>query len=185
MGLQLESGAGNGAFKAKITEENKIIVEAVNEDKIAFESEVNKRSYVWSTSLNLGADKNVLWLRNDSSILNLNVDKIEISLSAASVIEIWVGTGNTVGGTTVTGNNLNRKNSSTLAIATCKHTNTNVDTGTGMTLLSTYSLDATNLDIINLRGALILGYLDEIALNVITDIDLISINLFGYFHKPL
>jgi hypothetical protein len=106
---------------------------------------------------------------------------MSISAAAASMFEIWVGTGTTVAGTEVVGVNLNRA-SNRAADVTARHTNTNADAGSSMTLLCSHHIPATETTHLAFYGALILGYYDEIAVNVITDIDLSTVNICGYFH---
>ena len=104
--------------------------------------------------------------------------------SAASPLEIWVGTGNTAGGTVVTGVNLH-VGSGNIAEATCRHTNTNVDAGSGMTLLSSHNVGATNEESVEYFGALMLDYLQEIAVNVVSDIALTTVNIIGFFNERI
>ena len=181
MGLQIEDGTGSGR-QAKVDDENRLVTSATNTPKIASVSQNNGESYVWTAYVDWGADKNAIWLRNDSNSLKLHIDRISITAAAAAVVEVWVGNGNTVGGTTVTGVNLNRSSGKT-ADATCRHTNTNVDAGTGMTLLGTYHIPATTISCIQFGGALLLGVNREVAVNLVTDVGNTAINVFGYFHE--
>lgn len=180
MGLRIESGVGDG-YEAKVTSENKLRVYSTIESEISFESETNGRAYIWTAAADWGADKNALWICNNSTTQNLIIEKLILSAAAAAVVEIWVGSGNTIGGTVVTGVNINR-GSNKVADAVARHTNTNVDAGAGMTLLMTINLPATDVTHVELSDALILGYLDEIAVNFVTDVGASSVNVLGYYH---
>lgn len=153
-----------------------------NLSQIAYFSEFHQSAYVWYASQDLGADKNVIWLRNDATDKHLHIDHISIYCSAAAIIEFAYGTGSTVGGTVVTGRNL-FIGSGNIAEATCRHTNTNLDANSGLTLMSTYYVGASSEEQVNFNGALALGYLQEIAINVVTDIDLTTVNIVGYFDR--
>lgn len=172
----------NGQY-VKVTDENMLRVCAQIEYEVSHVSEAHGQAYVWTATADWGADKNALWLRNDSLTDNLVIEQIIATMGAAAVVEIWVGSGNTAAGTAVTGICLNRGLDNT-ALATCKHTNTNVDTGTGMTLLLTVHLPVTNAQPINFFNALILDYYDEVAVNIVTDVASSSVNILGYFHSP-
>ena len=148
--------------------------------EMAYFSDKYGTAFSWTASLDLGADVNVIWLRNDSLVQQLVVNKLFVSASAAATVEIWTGTGNTVGGTVVTPTILNPKFNNT-APSTCRHTNTNVDAGAGMSILSTHQLGVAAEKTIDYDDALRLTLNTEIAVNVITDIALTSVTILGYF----
>lgn len=177
------SGATSGNV-TEVTKYGQLFTKATVEREIAYESERNATAYCWTASIDLGADKNVIWLRNDSRTHFIAIDKIIMYASATSPFEVWTGTGNTAGGTVVTGANLHI-GSGNIAEATCYHTNTNVDAGAGMTILSTHQVGATNEESIEYGGALMLDYNQEIAVNVITDIALSTVNIIGWFNERI
>jgi hypothetical protein len=179
MGLQIESGIGNG-YQAEVTNENKLTTYSTVKSEISFESETHGGAYVWTAYQDWGADKNAIWLKNDSITDNLIIEAITVGTPAACVVELWTGNGSTVGGTLVVGTNLNSQ-SGTAAIATCRHTNTNVDAGAGMTLLYTLLTPASTTIEVNTRGSIILGFNDEIAVNLVTDVSTSAINIIGYY----
>ena len=69
-----------------------------------------------------------------------------------------------------------------MALATGKSLNTNVDAGAGMTLVSSVQVPAGASIQIETHG-LILGHLDEIAINVVTDILFPTATIVGYYHE--
>ncbi len=164
----------------EIFNDGRMSVKSSSHDEIAHYSAVGGTAYVWTASLDLGADKNVIWIRNDSLVQHLIIDKIQISCSAAATIEIWIGTGNTVGGTVVTPVVMNTSFNKP-APSTARHTNTNVDAGAGMSILSTHQMGVSTKEEITYNSALRLALNYEIAVNVVTDIALTSVNIYGYF----
>ena len=138
-------------------------------------------AYMWAASVDVGADKNVIWLRNNSLTSDLIIEWISISCSAATVVEIFVGTGTTpTPGTTVVGTNCQIQNAN-IAPATCYHTETSVDAGAGLTLFTSHQTAITAKEMIDYDGVLRLKYYSEVAVNVITDIALTTVNILGYF----
>jgi hypothetical protein len=175
---------GKSGEIVEVSDYGQLVTKSTVENEIVYESERNATAYCWAASVDLGADKNVIWLRNDSRTHFLAIDRVIMYASASSPMEIWVGTGNTAGGTVVTGVNLH-VGSGNIADATCRHTNTNVDEGQGMTLLSTHQVGATNEESVEYGGALMLDYLQEVAVNVITDIVLSSVNIIGWLNERI
>jgi hypothetical protein len=180
MGFQVEDGTGRG-HRARVTDKNMLSTYSIIKTEIAYESEHNGRAYTWTATQNWGADKNVLWMRNDSVNQELHIERIAISCPAACLVQFFVGEGNTVGGVEVIGTNLNLA-SGNLADVTCRYSNTNVDGGTGMTLLGTVYAPALSTVSIEFLGTLLLPLNTEIAVNFVTDVDSSSVNLTGYFH---
>ena len=176
--MQINDGTGNG-YAAKVTSDNRVLVSCLDEQ--IFQAIENETAYIWTASADWGGDKNAIWLRNDSST-KLVIHSLQISCSAAATIELWKGSGSTSGGTTVTGINM-YLSSSESADATCKHTNTNVDAGSGMTIFATLQCPATHP--LTVFGGMVLGLDDEIAVNVVTDIALTSVQIVGYFRTDV
>ena len=135
---------------------------------------------LWTAVVDWGADKNAVWLRNDSPTYDLHIERILISPLATCLTEIWVGDGNTVGGTEVVGTNLNL-GSGNVAEVTCRHTNTNVDAGAGMSLLTAF-YSTVGRTVLSTLGSLILNLNGEVAVNLITDVGLTSVVIAGYYH---
>ena len=179
--MLIDSGTGTNK-QAGVDDENHLMVASITRAKMAAVSRLHGQAYAWTAYVDWGADKNALWLRNDSDIKILFIEKINIYVPAAAVVEIWVGSGNTVGGTVVTGLNLNRA-SNNVANASCRHTNTNVDAGAGMSLLQTVLYAANTPNPLNFSEALLLGRNSEVAINIVTDVSTTAITIFGYFHE--
>ena len=125
----LQGGTGNG-YSAKVDSENKLHTRAVTQLEVAHTSIDEGLAFMWTATADWGADKNALWLRNDDTEKKLVIEKIIVSPAASCQFEMGVGTGNTVAGTAVVGVNMNRP-SGRVALATCRHTNTNCDASAG------------------------------------------------------
>ena len=139
------------------------------------------RAFMWTADVDLGADKNLIWLRNNSLVSELIVEYVTLSMSAAAVVEIYVGTGTTpTPGTLVTGVNM-KVGDGGIAPATCYHTETSVNTGTGLTLLSSHRCGVTAKEVVDYRSALRLKYYSELAVNIVTDVAGSTANILGYF----
>lgn len=160
--------------------ENMLDVHSIMKKHVAHHASEGN-AYMWSASVDVGADKNVIWLRNNSLTSDLIIEWISISCSAATVVEIFVGTGTTpTPGTLVTGVNCQVENAN-IAPALCYHTETSVDAGAGLTLFTTHQTAITAKEMIDYDGVLRLKYYSEVAVNVITDIALTTVNILGYF----
>jgi len=180
MGFQIENGKGTG-HTAEVTKENRLNVSSRAGSRLYYASRIHGDAYIWTATADWGGDKNAIWLRNNSSLHHLFIEKVFISPATACQFEVFVGNDNTSGGTDVVGTNLHR-GSGAIADATCKHTNTNVDAGSGMTLIGSGYAMATGLTPVDFQSALILRYYDEVAVNLVTDVASTSINIMGWFH---
>jgi hypothetical protein len=177
----LTDGKGRG-YNAAINERNELQTQASTMTEIARHALMGK-AFCWTASVNVGADANVIWLRNDSETELLVIDTIVVSCSAASNLEIYVSiipATVPTPGTAVLGVNM-LVGHHNVAPATCYHTETSVNAGAGLTLFSTHQTAITSKEQIDYKGALALPYLGEVALNNLTNVDLTSVNILGYF----
>ena len=173
----LQGGTGNG-YAAKVDDENRLFTLSVTEEEYSHAAHKGN-AFLWTATADWGADKNALFLRNDDTVSPLAIRGVAVSPAAAAQFEIGYGTGNTVAGTEVTGSNL-ELSSGKVALATGRHTNTNCDAMAGLTVLHTFWAGVMNT-IIPFNGALILGYLDEIGVGIITDVGSTTVSIFGYY----
>ena len=179
----ITGGTGNG-YSAKVDNENRLHTKAVMQELPAHVAAEEGRSFIWSCTATIGADECLGYLRNDNTDLQLVIQKIIISPAAACQFEIWVGSGSgvTVAGSAVTGVNTNLQ-SGNVALATCTHTETGANAGTGMDSLLGTAWAGAGVNSVPLDGVLVLGYLDEVAVNLITNVGSSSANFFGYYHE--
>ena len=177
----IKDGTGSGSV-AKVTNEFLLRTLATMQSELSYRSESFGKAFSWAApNADLGADKNIIWLRNDSPTENLIIDQVIVGCVATADIEVYVSTGSTVGGAAIVGTNLNRS-SSGVALATCRSANTNVDAGAGSTLLLSSYCGVLSV-ILPLKGALVLGYLDEVSINIVTDIAGCNATIIGYYHS--
>jgi hypothetical protein len=104
-----------------------------------------------------------------------------VSSTGAGLVEWYVSAGSTLAGGTITGVNLNRS-SGNVALATARSANTNVDgsASPGTMLWNTWIPAAGMVQ--DTGGSIILGYLDEISVNIVTDTDGCAAFFVGYYH---
>jgi hypothetical protein len=175
--MLIDDGKGRG-YKAEVDEHNHLWAHAVAELAIADASEKNGDAYAWTASADIDATDSIIWLRNDSTTQNLIIDTISVSSDVAGSWFIYCPENVTPDGTTVTGVNLNRA-SSKVALATCKRDNTTA-------VLANYIFyghnQAAQTVVMQLRGALVLGYLDCVAVDITTEPALAQCTILGYFH---
>ena len=170
-------GTGNG-YSAKVDSENRLFTLAVTEEEYAHAAH-NGHAYVWTATADWGADVNTIFLRNDNTVKPLAIRGIACSPAAAAQFEIGYGTGNTLAGVAAVGANLDLS-SNNVALATGRSSNTNCDAMAGLTVIHTFWSGVQNT-IVPFNGSLILGYLDEIAVGVITDVGSSTVTIFGYY----
>ena len=149
------------------------------EHEIAYQSEEKGYAYSWSGSYNAGAADTILWLRNDDTEKHLKIDTILISgTSIRTEFTIHSPVNAVPAGTTVTGVNLNR-GAGRVAQATAVRDETN-NTQANVLVSGTVS---DNTIPIELRGAVILDYLDCIAVDMVTATTIGAVTILGFFHK--
>jgi len=168
MGLQLESGAGNGA-SAIITDDGRQNTSARSTSRLYYQSKEGTRGYSWqSLTYNYTAADTILLVKNTSTVETLVIHSISFSGDTTSVWHIHRPTTDvTVAGTTVTGANLNGL-SSTPALATAAADETGNSQGTilySATVLANTTYCVTDKTI---GTAIRLGTNQSIAVDVVT-----------------
>ena len=176
--MLIEDGVGSGN-KAKVTPGNLLRTYAQTESEISYESESHGQAYSWTASKDINATDSIIWLRNDSTTHNLIIEEISITTDAAGSFFVYCPTGTTADGDTITGTNLNRS-SGKVALATCRSDATGT-TPANYILYGHCGTDETVL--IDLKGSLILGYLDEVAVDITDEPGLAQATILGYYHK--
>ena len=173
----IEGGTGNG-FKAKVDDHNKLMTRAVVSTELGYHSEEDGAAFSWTASADINATDSILWLRNDDPNRNLIVENVSVSSDAASSWFVYCPVNVTPDGTVVTGVNLNRT-SGNVALATCHRDNTSA-------VLANYIYYghsmAAETKTFSMHGALVLGYLDCVAVDVTTEPTLAQATIFGYYH---
>lgn len=174
--MLIEDGLGTGN-KVEVAHNNRLSTTAVVVTEMGNHSIADADAYSWTASADINATDSILWLRNDNTTKKLAIECIHVSSDAAGSWFVYCPANVTPDGTTVTGVNLNRS-SSKVALATCKRDNTT-------TTLANYiyyghSL-AADTKTFSFHGALILGYLDCVAVDITTEPALAQCTIFGYY----
>lgn len=173
----LEDGTGGG-YKAKVTSENLLRTYSVIEREITHASEDEKQAYIWTASKDIDTTDSIIWLRNDSTTEKLMIECISVSSNAAGSWFIYSPTGTTADGDAITGVNMSRS-SGNVAEATCKSDATGA---TPANYLFYGSNQASETVHVLFHGALILEYLDEVAVDITTEPALAQATIMGYYH---
>jgi len=172
----IQGGTGNG-FAAKVTDGNQLAVYSESLESVSHASQFHGKAFTWTASADINATDSILWLRNDSATENLIVDTIAVSSDAAGSWFVYCPVNATPDGNTITGVNMNR-GSSLLATATCKSDNTTA-------VLANYIYyghnAAASTAIVQLRGALVLGYLQCVAIDITTEPALAQASILGWY----
>ena len=176
----IRDGTGKG-FLAQVTSENKLRAYSTIENEASFESETKERCYSWTDSYNYAANDTIIWLRNDSSTLNLLIEKIVVSSDTATQVIFHSPENTAPAGTVVTGVNLNRS-SNHIADATCYRDETN---NVRANVIANAIIQANVPAIFPVDGAIILGYLDCLAVDFVTVGALGMATIRGYFHEVI
>jgi len=177
--MMIEGGTGNG-YRAGVSSENRLKADCVTNKLAAQVTLSHAGTFSWAAATaDLGADENIIWLRNDDPNEILFIDGIVVGTLALADVEIYISEGSAVAGAAIVGVNL-RPGSGRVALATCRSANTNVDAGAGSTLLATGYCNG-NLHR-PVEGKLALGYLQEVSINIVTDVGGCNATITGFYH---
>ena len=168
---------GQTGYVAHVTEDNLLRTYAKTEDSISHESFDHESAYIWTGSKDIDTTDSILWLRNDSTTQNLVITCISVNSNAAGSWFIYCPTGTTADGDTITGVNLNRKSGS-VALATCR---TDATGATPANYIYYGSNMASQPVCVDFHDALVLGYLDEVAIDITTEPALAQATILGYY----
>ena len=184
MGLQIEDGKGTGKA-AEVDENNRLRVYAVTEPEMTATSHYTGDSYSWTAvSADIDAGDTALLVCNDSTTKHLYISDIYVWADVATQFKIHFPAYVTPAGTAVIGLNLNRT-SGKLAEATAKADETaNVFAAANVLLTLRNDEGGTEgqTQRVNLQGAVILGYHDCIAVDIIAESGAFEVTIMGYYH---
>lgn len=163
---------------AKVNSHAQLKVYATTESGVSHESESHGNAYAWVHAYNYAAADTLLWLRNDDPVQNLVIDWITISGDTTTQFAIHCPSTTAQAGTAVTGTNLNRA-SGKVALATA----IGAETGnTQANVVLQGFLTGNGVVNVPVEGAVILGYLDEIAVDFVTVGTMGIVAIRGYYH---
>ena len=174
----LEDGMGTGS-RAEVTTDNFLRTYSQMETEMSHTSEHHQDAYIWTGSKDIDTTDNILWLRNDSTTQKLIIECIHVSSDAAGSWFIYCPTGTTADGDTITGVNTNRT-SGKVALATCR---TDATGTTPANHIFYGHSRADEISTVSFHGALILGYLDEVAIDITDEPGLAQATIMGYYHN--
>jgi hypothetical protein len=177
--MQIEDGMGSG-YRLRVNDHNMARVYAMVESEISHMSENHGKSFSWQHYYNYAAGDTILWLRNDSQTENLIIDEFVFCSDAVTQIIVHFPEDTTQAGTAVTGVNMNRK-SGNVAAATAIGDETGNTQGE---ILGSAFIPANMAANFKLQGAVVLGYLDEVAVDFVTVGTMGIANFRGYYHNP-
>lgn len=193
----IEDGVGTGQ-KAAVTGSNRLDVSARVGPRIFYASRDNGDAYTWTAvSADINTGDTALYLVNDSTTERLFITEIYVWADVATQFKIHCPAYATpAGGSVVVGVNLNRESGS-VALATARADETanafaaaNVIT----TVRNTYYVRGNGDDLVDIaaagggqwidyEGALVLGYHDAVAVDMIGETAAFECTIKGYFHN--
>ncbi len=182
---------------AKVNSEGKLRTYSVVEPEFAYFSEHDGNAYSWTAvSANIDTGDTMLYVVNNSTTLRLSIKKIYVWADVVVQFKIHCPAYVTpAGGSVVVGVNLNRQ-SGAAADATARADETsNVFTAANVitTLRNTHYVRGNGDDLVDIaapgrgqwvdyEGALILGYHNSVAVDIIGESVAFECAVMGYFH---
>lgn len=181
--MQIDDGTGTGR-KAKVNLDNYLHVSAVGESRLSHNSDKHSNSYSWTAvSADIDAGDTGLLIANDSTTQNLHITKVYMWADVATQFKIHCPAYAAPAGTAVVANNLNRT-SPKAAPATAKADETGNTFAAGNVVLTVRNnevgTDQFGVDW-DFEGALILGYHQCVAVDIIAESAAFEVTIFGYF----
>jgi hypothetical protein len=179
MGILIEDGKGKGNA-AEVNADNQLVVKAVVESEIEFESRTDGQGYSWvSGTYDPDAGDTILLVKNTSTTKVLLIDKIYISTDTETRVIVHAPTTNvTVAGTTITGTNLNVI-SANVADATAARDETGNTQGA---LLWSGEVQATSDPyVIDFGSALILGTNNSVGVDFVAATTACDVTIVGHY----
>jgi len=182
--MQIDDGTGTGR-KAKVNLDNYLHVSAVSESRICHNSEKHSNSYSWTAvSADIDAGDTALYLVNDSTTKNLCITKIYMWADVSTQFKIHCPAYVLpAGGSLVTGNNLNRTSPKAAESTARADETANVfAAGNVVQTVRNNEVGSDQFGVeVSFEGALILGYHQSVAVDIIAEPAAFECTIFGYF----
>jgi hypothetical protein len=181
----IEGGTGNG-FKAKVDSQNRLYTFSTSESEMHFASELGQ-AYSWTAvSADINTGDTALLLCNTDPTKKLHIDMVYMYADVPVQFKFHYPAYNaSFTGTAVTGLNFNRA-SNNIALATCyadETANTFSAANVFLTMRSNeLTTDQHGIEL-SFRNAVILGYHDSIAIDIIGESAAFEATIWGYY-KP-
>lgn len=171
--------------KAMVDEYGHLVTHAIVEKYVAYRARVYKDVFMWTCNITSPTtDDNVMWIRNETNTKDLRIHALYAKAPSACDLELWLGVGNTAGGTAIEGRNTYAGQPKDEG-ADCRYQNTNVDAGAGMEIFSNEQIGVAGELSLDVEGIVTLPYQREFAVNLIGAPANIKINLLGFFDPPV
>jgi hypothetical protein len=179
----IEGGTGNG-YKAKVDLHNRLYVKATSDSGFHHASTYHGKAYSWTAvTADINAGDTAILLCNDDPDEVLIIDWIYVWCDVATQLKIHVPAYGAWSGTAVTGVNLNRT-SANIALATCKADEITNAFAAANTILTVHTNELTSDQYsasIDFKNAMVLGYHDSIAVDIVEESAAFEATIFGYF----
>ena len=177
MGLQIESGNGNGQQAG--VKRNRLDVNAKVNGRATYVSKQDGQCYFFSHAYDHDAGDTILWLTNISATKLLSIEKVHVASDTASQFTIHTPAYLAPAGSLLTGVNANRSSGHS-ADAVCYGDETNNVQGN----VFIQGIIPASADLVfPVDGKVILGYHDCIAVDIVTAGTLAAVTIVGYFEE--
>jgi hypothetical protein len=182
--MEIKDGKGRG-FVAEVNSNQQLEARAMSTKPSAYFSEHNSDMFSWcAVSADLATGATLLLVCNNSQIKHLHITKVYCWADVPSQFKIHVPAYPTLAGTLVTGMCWNRNTPKTAdAIAYAAETGNTLADANNLIVLRNNEATADEFAAeYNFEGALILGYHNSIAVDVIGEGAAFECAINGYFH---
>jgi len=181
--MQIEGGTGNG-YKAKVDQHGRLWTKATADSGMQHESLQHGTAFSWTAvSADINTGDTAILVCNDNPDQLLIIDSMYLWSDVPAQLKIHVPAYATFDGTTIVGVNLNRT-SNTIAQATAKADDTQNTFAAANVILTVHTNELTGdqygVDV-NFRNALILGYHDTVAVDIIGESAAFEATIWGYY----
>lgn len=168
---------------AEVNDRNQLAVAAVGMSKLA-EAALRGDAYSWTAvSANIDAGDTGLLVCNDSRDKKLHITKIYMYADVSTQFKIHCPAYPSLSGTAVVGNNLNRSmNNVAPASAYADETGNTFAAANTVLTVNSNEVGTDEFGVwADFEGALILGYHDSVAVDIIAEPGAFECTVFGYF----
>jgi hypothetical protein len=181
----IEGGTGNG-YKARVDEDNRLWVRATAESALHYESLENGNAYAWTAvSADINTGDTAILVCNDDPDRSLIIDHAYLWTDVAAQFKVHVPAYAAFDGTAIVGVNLNRT-SNKIALATAKADDEQNTFAAANTILTVHTNElATDVFGVNIdfKNALVLGYHDTVAIDIIGESAAFEATIWGYYQE--
>lgn len=178
----INDGAGSGR-SVKVNEDNQLAVAGVVLTPLA-NATIKGNAYSWTAvSADIDAGDTGLLVCNNSLDKKLHITKVYAWADVATQFKIHCPAYATITGTAVVGNNLNRSSKNIAeASAFADETASAFVAGNTVATLRNNEVGTDQFGVeIDFEGALVLGYHDSVAVDLIAESGAFEATIFGYF----